>query len=121
MRVAFSLLLTCILYSSAVSSIIFVPGDQPTIQAGIDAATAGVDTVVIWAGTYTWHGEGTGQDGSLLRLRTGIVVKSWSSDPGEVSIECGGSGRALFIPPDCTSEIIGCFLPATSGHDEALI
>lgn len=48
----FSLLLTCLMLSSAQTATITVPGDQPTIQAGIDVALDG-DTVLVAPGNYS--------------------------------------------------------------------
>ncbi len=47
----FTVLLSFVAAASSQASVIHVPGDQPTIQAGINAAVA-TDTVVVDPGTY---------------------------------------------------------------------
>jgi hypothetical protein len=47
-----------------------IPGDQPTIQAGLDAAVAG-DTVLVGCGTYYEHD---------LTVMLGITLRSETGD-----------------------------------------
>ena len=51
MRKLFLTFMTLLLYSYAISTIINIPADQPTIQEGIDAS-ADSDTVLVYPGTY---------------------------------------------------------------------
>jgi len=83
--------LSVLLPSAALPATIHVPGDQPTIQAGIDAANAG-DTVVLAPGTYTGlvvrNLEGV-QAASVAFLKSGVVLES--SHGPEVTIIDGQS------------------------------
>lgn len=86
-------LITCASASHAAT--IHVPADQPTIQAGIDAASAG-DTVMIRCGTYTWTGEGTGTSEGLLRLKSRVHLTSETGDPSCVVIDAERRGRVAW-------------------------
>jgi hypothetical protein len=74
--------------ASASATIIRVPSEQPTIQAGIDAASVG-DTVLVAPGTYTGPGNRSMNFGGkdiVLRSAAGpdltiIDCQGWPGDP----------------------------------------
>jgi len=66
------------------AAIIHVPGDQPTIQAGIDAATEYSDTVVVADGVYTGSGNHDIDFGGRA-----VVLKS-ENGPEATIIDCQG-------------------------------
>jgi len=69
---------------------IHVPGDYPTIQAGINASVDG-DTVLVADGTYT----GEGNRDIDFTGKT-IVVMS-ENGPGSCVIDCQNSGRGFYF------------------------
>lgn len=69
---------------------IHVPGDYPTIQAGINASSNG-DTVLVASGTYT----GTGNKNLDFGGRR-IVVMS-EGGPASCTIDCQSSGRGAYF------------------------
>jgi len=78
---------------------IHVPVDQPTIQAGIDAAANG-DTVLVADGIYL----GVGNRDVIFEDKL-VVLKS-ENGPEATVIDCENSGRAFYI---------------SAGHDSTLV
>ncbi|MEW5925602.1 MAG: right-handed parallel beta-helix repeat-containing protein [Candidatus Zixiibacteriota bacterium] len=82
------------LFGSLSATVIHVPDDQPTIQAGINAASNG-DTVLVADGTYTGAG-----NRDIDFLGKAIVLKS-ENGPMFTAIDCQGSPgspqRGLFF------------------------
>jgi len=70
---------------TSIAATIRVPADQPTIQAGIDAAVAG-DTVIVASGVYYEHG---------ISLKEGVRLFGDESGAGTAIIEANGQGRVL--------------------------
>ncbi|MAE70814.1 MAG: hypothetical protein CME06_10135 [Gemmatimonadetes bacterium] len=79
---------TAALAACAHAAIIRVPGDQPTIQAGLDSASEG-DTVLVASGTYT----GAGNRNLDFRGRD-LVLESEAGAEATV-IDCERAGRGL--------------------------
>lgn len=73
---------------SAIAMTIHVPNDQPTIQAGIDAASAG-DTVLVACGTYYE---------TYINMRPGIILISESGEADCVTLDAQNQpGSKLLI------------------------
>lgn len=88
MRPVLALIVALALPASALSEVVHVPGDAPTIQEGLNMASAG-DTVLVAPGTYA---------GALNRDldfsgTNAILCSSGGADA--TTIDCEGQGRGL--------------------------
>lgn len=88
---------------------IHVPSGQPTIQTGIDAASAG-DTVLVAVGTYPEHG---------ILMKPGVCLAGATGAAVDVIIDAGGLGRVISCDSaDSTTSFVGLTFEggaATSG------
>ncbi|MCH7871238.1 MAG: right-handed parallel beta-helix repeat-containing protein, partial [Planctomycetes bacterium] len=89
-RATHLLAVACLSTVAAPADTIRVPGDQPTIQAGIDAAVNG-DVVLIADGVYT----GTGNK-NLDFAGKAITVRGENGRDNCI-IDCEGDGRAFYF------------------------
>jgi len=80
------------------ANVIHVPGDRPTIQSGIDAASPG-DTVLVACGVYHEHD---------IVMRSGITLESESGTPDCANIDAQDQGRVMVCEStDTTATIAG--------------
>ena len=94
---------------SAFGATIRVPGDQATIQAGIDAASEG-DTVLVADGTYVGPG-----NKDLDFNGKAITVKS-ENGPEKCVIDCEANGRGFYFHSGETQSSIVSGFTITNGH-----
>lgn len=90
-------------------------GEAPTIQAGIDSASAG-DEVTLSPGRYSWSNQG-GQSLSsgptMIVLKHGIRLRGEGSRQSTI-LDAEGLGRVMYIPSNATCTIEG--LTVTGGR-----
>ena len=86
---------------------IHVPADQPSIQAGIDATSAG-DTVLVASGTYHEYD---------IVIDKGIVLCGQNSDPSMTIIDAEGYGRVMLLENvDSMAEILNLTMSGGSSQ-----
>ncbi len=92
------------------ATIIHVPGDQPTIQAGIDAASPG-DTVLVAAGTYVENIDFKGKE---------ITVKSESGAKNTV-IDGNQAGTVVLINASSAQKPVLRGFTIRNGSDSGIV
>jgi len=95
--------------TTAFADIIDVAGDQPTIQAGIDAASDG-DTVLVANGNYTGAG-----NKDLDFNGKAITVRS-ESGPENCIIDCERDGRGFYFHSGEGEDSVVSGFTITNGH-----
>ncbi len=104
-----SLLVLLLCSQLASATTILVPGNQPTIQAGINAASTG-DTVLVADDTYSGVG-----NYNLDFYGREIVVMS-ENGPDNCTINCLGSGRGIYFHTGETSSSVFEGFTITAGN-----
>ncbi len=82
---------------AAQAAIIRVPGDQPTIKAGVNAASDG-DEVVIADGVYT------GEGNRHISVRGKVITVRSENGPAMCIVDCEGKGGGFSLDTSSTVE-----------------
>jgi predicted outer membrane repeat protein len=85
-----AILALLVLAGLSTAGIIHVPGDQPTIQAGINATSTG-DTVLVADGSYSGAGNVN------LDFAGRLIVVMSESGPENCTINCLNTGRGVYF------------------------
>jgi parallel beta-helix repeat protein len=97
--------------TAAFGATIHVPGDYPTIQEAINAASYSGDTVLVANGTYT----GTGNK-DLDFYGKAITVQS-ENGPENCIIDCEGSGRGFYFHSNEGEDSVVSGFTITNGNN----
>ena len=91
MKLTFAAMLALLIFVSlSPAGIIHVPGDQPTIQAGINMTSTG-DTVLVADGTYSGPGNVN------LDFASRLIVVMSENGPSACTINCLNTGRGVYF------------------------
>ena len=110
-RMSLTMAMLAVCTGAATGATIHVPGDQPTLQAGIDAAAEG-DTVLVAPGTYTGEGNRDLDFGGIDR----VLVSEAGAEA--TVIDCEGEVRAFSFRNEETSASVLQGFTITGGVSE---
>ena len=103
-KTLFFIFIACFLSSFLSATIINVPADQPTIQAGINAAT-NTDTVLVQTGTYV---ENINYNGKLITLGSLFLTTRDTSYISLTTIDGNKNGKVVIFENSEDSTAILC-------------
>ena len=111
MKTLFFIFIFCLLTSFLNATIINVPADQPTIQAGITAA-ANTDTILVQPGTYV---ENINYNGKLITVGSLFLTTQDTSYISSTIIDGNGSGSVVSFLSGEDSTVVLCGFTITDG------
>src|SRR5262245_4289188 len=83
-----------------------VPGDAPSVQAGIDSSAAG-DSVLVAPGTYSEPPQPIGSELTMILMKPG--VRLIGSGPGVTTLDAQGAARVITLYNDSLQTTIAGF------------
>ena len=110
-KTLFFVFILILLFSFLHATIINIPADQPSIQAGIDAAV-NTDTVLVQPGTYI---ENINYNGKLITVGSLFLTTQDSTYISSTIIDGNSSGRVVTFTNDENSSAVLCGFTITNG------